>query len=134
MSKKWNERDILRITRDCELGKEGSTLVVVRTDGPYMTARRYGFGDDGVFVHTGRDYEHAVKAGEIAVDLSDDAPPIDARLDNVAKLARDYFRAVDELEGLRDTGTLGAVKLMAGMKLRKAEALLREAAKIPGAD
>lgn len=61
MPNKWNERDLLRLTRDCELGSQGALLHVVKADGPYMTARRHA---DGALLHTGRDYAFATKIGE----------------------------------------------------------------------
>ena len=61
---RWNERDLLKLTQDCELGLRGETLHVVETEGPYMTARHEG----GLLVRTGRDYAFASKIGEAAVD------------------------------------------------------------------
>lgn len=72
MPNKWNERDLLRLTRDCELGAQGALLHVAKTDGPYMTVRRHV---DGVVMHTGRDYAFATKIGEGATDDSDVDPP-----------------------------------------------------------
>ena len=71
MPNKWNERDLLRLTRDCELGPRDALLHVVKTVGPYMTARRHA---DGAVMHTGRDYAFATKVGEGATDDADDAP------------------------------------------------------------
>jgi hypothetical protein len=68
MPNKWNERDLLRLTRDCELGAQGVLLHVVKADGPYMTARRHA---DGALLHTGRDYAFATKVGEGAIDDND---------------------------------------------------------------
>lgn len=68
MSNQWNERDLLRLTRDCELGTRDALLHVVKTDGPYMTVHRHA---DGAVMHTGRDYAFATKIGEGAID---DAP------------------------------------------------------------
>ncbi len=65
MSNRWNVRDLLRLTRNCELGMLGDLLHVVKADGSYMTVRR---PSDGVLLHTGRDYVFAVKIGEGAVD------------------------------------------------------------------
>lgn len=66
----WNERDLLRLTRDCELGQLGQTLHVVKTDGPYMTVRR----SDEQVLHVGRDYAFATKIGEGAIDRHDAGP------------------------------------------------------------
>jgi hypothetical protein len=70
MPNKWNERDLLRLACDCELGTHGALLHVVKTDGPYMTVRRHA---DGALLHTGRDYVFAVKIGESATN-DDDFP------------------------------------------------------------
>lgn len=68
MAKRWNGGDILRLTRDCELGKCGDHLVVLATEGDVMTVRREA--DVGLLLiseqrpmTTGRDYEYAVKVG-----------------------------------------------------------------------
>lgn len=70
MTNKWNERDILHLTRDCELGKQGDQLHVVSTEGPYMTVRH----SDSRLSHTGRDYAFATKIGEGAVNDAIDFP------------------------------------------------------------
>jgi hypothetical protein len=69
MPNRWNKRDFLRLTRDCELGRSGDQLHVTSASGPYMTVRR----PDGSLAHTGRDYAFATKIGEGAVDRADDA-------------------------------------------------------------
>jgi len=61
-TKQWDEHDRLRLTRDCELGKEGETLFVLAVDGPYMSARVES--DPSRVVRTGRDYAYATKIGE----------------------------------------------------------------------
>ena len=71
MPNKWNTRDLLKLTCDCELGPHDALLHVVKADGPYMTIRRHA---DGVLLHTGRDYAFATKIGEGAIDKSDDGP------------------------------------------------------------
>lgn len=67
MSNKWNERDILQLTRDCELGQLGELRRVVSVDGPYMTVR----DQNDRLTHTGRDYAFATKIGEGAVSDED---------------------------------------------------------------
>lgn len=77
MPNRWNQRDLLRLTRDCELGPQGSVLLVVRTEGPYMSVVRStpptsASGSEGdAILHASRDYEHAVKIGEGALDGRD---------------------------------------------------------------
>lgn len=71
MPNKWNERDLLRLTQDCELGTCDALLHVVKTVGPYMTVRRLA---NDVLLHTGRDYTFATKIGEGATDDADDFP------------------------------------------------------------
>lgn len=66
MPNQWNKRDLLRLTRDCELGKQGEQLHVVKVVGPYMTVRK----PSGISMHTGRDYEFAIKIGEGAIDAA----------------------------------------------------------------
>lgn len=63
----WNERDMLRLTKECELGPKGAVVLVVETSGPYMTARH----DGGRLVRTGRDYAFAEKIGEAALSPTD---------------------------------------------------------------
>lgn len=63
MPNQWNERDILRLTRDCELGPEGAMLLVVKTSGPYMSVCHAW---NLQLMHTGRDYAFAVKIGQNA--------------------------------------------------------------------
>lgn len=75
MPNKWNARDLLRLTHQCELGMLGDLLHVVKADGPYMTVRRHV---DGAVMHTGRDYAFATKVGEGVTDDEgdeDDVPP-----------------------------------------------------------
>lgn len=66
MPNQWNERDVLRLTRNCELGNQDDQLHVTAVDGPYMTVR----GPDGRHTRTGRDYEFAVKIGEDEEDAA----------------------------------------------------------------
>ncbi len=65
MPNQWNKRDLLQLTRDCELGQLGELIHVVKVSGPYMTVRR---NVSGVLMHTGRDYAFATKIGEGAID------------------------------------------------------------------
>lgn len=136
MANRWNERDLLRLTRDCDLGLQGEQLHVVEVDGPYMTARHSG----GLLVRTGRDYAYAAKIGEAAVDWRDKPPSGDVAVtssrattvsrDGIAKLVRDYFAARDEFDAYNivkePTRCRDAAKV-----LERVEAALREAAGAP---
>lgn len=92
MPNQWFTRDLIRLVCDCELGTRGTVLHVVATDGPYMTVR----DSSGVFQHTGRDYDFAVKCGDGAVNLADVPPEIVARDERV----RDNIRR--EVVDMRD--------------------------------
>lgn len=63
MPNQWNQNDLIRLTQDCELGKEGDTLLVLSVDGDYM-AVRLSRASMGHVEWTGRDYAFAVKVGE----------------------------------------------------------------------
>jgi hypothetical protein len=125
----WNLRDLLRLTRDCDLGLMGTLLHVVKTDGPYMTVRV--LERDSLFQHLGRDYPHVVKVGEGAVDRADKPPPWHccASKEELVRFAHDvraYFAARDEF----DTCNLvaepaGRRSRVAAKELEEAEAALR---------
>ena len=73
MTKRWNEGDIIRLTRDCELGKDGEIFHVLVTSGAYMTARTLDAARRTV--RTGRDYGYASKIGTAPVDPDDVGSP-----------------------------------------------------------
>src|SRR5262252_4167750 len=61
MANQWNLKDIIQLTRDCELGRKGDTLHVISVSDVYMTVEC----SDGLWIHTGRDYTFAIKIGEM---------------------------------------------------------------------
>lgn len=87
---RWNEGDVIQLTRDCELGKDGETFHVHVTSGIYMTART--LGTPRRTVRTGRDYAYAVKIGTAPVHPDDHdsphIPPGSYRLDRDVKNPR----------------------------------------------
>jgi hypothetical protein len=95
MQKRWNEGDVIQLTKDCELGKDGDTYHVLVTSGSYMTART--LGAPRRVVRTGRDYAFAIKIGTAPVDPNDlDSPYIPPgcyRLDRDVKNPRADRRA-----------------------------------------
>lgn len=129
MTIQWNLRDLLRLTRDCDLGLMGTLLHVVNTDGPYMTVRVLERGS--LLQHVGRDYPHAVKVGEGAIDRADKPPPWSccaskAELVMFAHDVRAYFKALDEVNDYYDNDDVrqklddGAIE-----ELEETEAILR---------
>lgn len=127
MTIQWNLRDLLRLTRDCDLGLMGTLLHVVKTDGPYMTVR--ALERHSLLQHVGRDYAFAVKIGEGAVDRADRLPPWHCctskeELVRFAHDVRAYFTARDTFDACNNVAKPARIRV-AAKELEEAEAALR---------
>jgi len=87
MARQWNRRDILKLTRNCEIGLEGDVLHVIEVDDELMIVRVWRGGMRTGLTCARRDYAFVVKIGEVTPDEPTNATRDTGILNDAAKLA-----------------------------------------------